>query len=175
MYVVALDNRQFGQHLNMTTGMYRPRRVFKDRLDCAVSVSGDQELDVYDVLNPANLLVMSVRVISSAARVSRRPRDRLCWLTRSRFTWREGRAVHRKMLGSSRFCVHTSFASELAESGYQSRKLRSPLATSCLRRGASRRCIATPMSSVRSCSHPIRSARWPSGDDVLSAIRGTDR
>src|SRR3989442_5048499 len=60
MYAVALDNRQFGQHLNLLTEMYRlRRRIFKDRLDWSVSVSGDLELDVYDALNPTYLLVMS--------------------------------------------------------------------------------------------------------------------
>src|SRR5258707_15568424 len=60
MHAVALDNRQFGQHLNLLTEMYRlRRRVFKDRLDWAVSVSGDLELDVYDALNPTYFLVMS--------------------------------------------------------------------------------------------------------------------
>jgi hypothetical protein len=38
MYAVALDNRQFGQQLNLLTEMYRlRRRVFKDRLGWASS------------------------------------------------------------------------------------------------------------------------------------------
>src|SRR5512140_1982520 len=60
MHAVALDNRQFGQHLDLLADMYRlRRRVFKDRLDWAVTVSGDMELDIYDALKPTYLLVMT--------------------------------------------------------------------------------------------------------------------
>ncbi|MEH2549173.1 N-acyl-L-homoserine lactone synthetase [Bradyrhizobium sp. AZCC 2262] len=53
MHVITLSNRQFGQHLGLLSEMYRlRRRVFRDRLDWSVSVSGDLELDVFDTLNP---------------------------------------------------------------------------------------------------------------------------
>src|SRR5260370_35927082 len=70
MYAVALDNRQFGQHLNLLTEMYRlRRRVFKDRLDWSVSVSGDLELDVYDALNPTYLIAVSDNAVVGCVRL----------------------------------------------------------------------------------------------------------
>jgi Autoinducer synthase len=53
MNVIALSQRQFGANLGCLAAMFRlRRRVFKERLDWSVSVSGDLELDVYDALNP---------------------------------------------------------------------------------------------------------------------------
>lgn len=119
MYAVALDNRQFGHHLNLLTEMYRlRRRVFKDRLDWAVSVSGDLELDVYDALNPTYLLVMSdegnlvggVRLLPTTGPTMLA--DTFPALLGGQETPRS-----EKILESSRFCVDTKLASELAENG----------------------------------------------------------
>jgi acyl homoserine lactone synthase len=60
MYAIALHTPQFGRHLNLLTSMYRlRRRVFKDRLDWSVAVSGDLEIDIYDALSPTYLLAVS--------------------------------------------------------------------------------------------------------------------
>src|SRR5712671_45456 len=70
MHVVALSNRQFGHHLALLAAMYRlRRRVFKDRLDWNVSISGDLELDVYDTLNPTYLVGMSDNVVIGCVRL----------------------------------------------------------------------------------------------------------
>jgi acyl homoserine lactone synthase len=119
MYAVALDNRHFGQHLNLLTEMYRlRRRVFKDRLDWAVSVSGDLELDVYDALNPTYLLVMSgegdlvgsVRLLPTAG-------PTMLGDTFPALLGGQAAPRSEKILESSRFCVDTKLASELAENG----------------------------------------------------------
>jgi N-acyl-L-homoserine lactone synthetase len=119
MHAVALDNLQFGQHLNLLTEMYRlRRRVFKDRLDWAVSVSGDLELDVYDALNPTYLLVMSDEG-SLVGGVRLLPTTGPTMLADTFPALLGGQpAPHsEKILESSRFCVDTKLASELAENG----------------------------------------------------------
>lgn len=119
MYAVALDNRQFGQHLNLLTEMYRlRRRVFKDRLDWAVSVSGDLELDVYDALNPTYLLVMSGEG-NLVGGVRLLPTTGPTMLADTFPALLGGQAAphSEKILESSRFCVDTRLASELAENG----------------------------------------------------------
>jgi acyl homoserine lactone synthase len=119
MYAVALDNRQFGQHLNLLTEMYRlRRRVFKDRLDWAVSVSGDLELDVYDALNPTYLLVMS-NDGNLVGGVRLLPTTGPTMLADTFPALLGGQAAphSEKILESSRFCVDTKLASELAENG----------------------------------------------------------
>jgi N-acyl-L-homoserine lactone synthetase len=119
MYAVALDNRHFGQHLNLLTEMYRlRRRVFKDRLDWAVSVSGDLELDVYDALNPTYLLVMSDEG-NLVGGVRLLPTTGPTMLADTFPALLGGQAAPRseKTLESSRFCVDTRLAPELAENG----------------------------------------------------------
>jgi N-acyl-L-homoserine lactone synthetase len=119
MYAVALDNRQFGQHLNLLTEMYRlRRRVFKDRLDWAVSVSGDLELDVYNALNPTYLVVMSDNG-NLVGGVRLLPTTGPTMLADTFPALLGGQAAphSEKILESSRFCVDTKLASELAENG----------------------------------------------------------
>jgi N-acyl-L-homoserine lactone synthetase len=119
MYAVALGNRQFGQHLNLLTEMYRlRRRVFKDRLDWAVSVSGELELDVYDTLNPNYLLVMSGEG-NLVGGVRLLPTTGPTMLADTFPTLLGGQAAphSEKILESSRFCVDTKLTSELAENG----------------------------------------------------------
>src|SRR5713226_3206815 len=119
MYAIALDNRQFGQHLNLLTEMYRlRRRVFKDRLDWAVSVSGDLELDVYDALNPTYLLVTSDKG-NLVGGVRLLPTTGPTMLADTFPALLGGQAAphSEKILESSRFCVDTRLASELAENG----------------------------------------------------------
>lgn len=119
MYAVALDNRQFGQRLNLLTEMYRlRRRVFKDRLDWAVSVSGDLELDVYDALNPTYLLVMSGEGnLVGGVRLLPTTGPTMLADTFPVLLGRQPAPRSEKILESSRFCVDTKLASELAENG----------------------------------------------------------
>ena len=119
MYAVALDNRHFGQHLDLLTEMYRlRRRVFKDRLDWTVSVSGDLELDVYDALNPTYLLVMSGED-NLVGGVRLLPTTGPTMLADTFPVLLGGQPAPRseRILESSRFCVDTKLASELAENG----------------------------------------------------------
>lgn len=119
MHAVAIDNHQFGQHFGLLTEMYRlRRRVFKDRLDWAVSISGDLELDVYDALNPTYLLVKSDQD-SLVGAVRLLPTTGPTMLADTFPALLGGHAVpcSERILESSRFCVDTKLASELAENG----------------------------------------------------------
>ncbi|MCK1281899.1 GNAT family N-acetyltransferase [Bradyrhizobium sp. 61] len=119
MQAIALGNHQFGQHLDLLTAMYRlRRRVFKDRLDWSVSVSGDLELDVYDALNPTYLIVTSNEgEVVGCVRFL--PTTGPTMLADTFSSLLDGQAMPRSdsILESSRFCIDTKLATELATNG----------------------------------------------------------
>lgn len=119
MFATALDQHLFGRHVGLLADMYRLRRqVFKDRLDWSVAVSGDMEVDLFDALNPTYLMVLSedsvvvgsVRLLPTVGPTMLADAFSLllgdCPVPRSE-----------KILESSRFCVDTKRASELAGNG----------------------------------------------------------
>jgi acyl homoserine lactone synthase len=119
MYAIALNNRTFGQHLELLTAMYRlRRRVFRERLNWTVSISGDIELDVYDTLNPTYLLVMTnANKVAGCVRLL--PSTGPTMLADTFSVLLDGQTAPRgeKILESSRFCVDTELVSELSEGG----------------------------------------------------------
>lgn len=119
MKVIALNHHQFDEHLNLLDTMYRlRRRIFKDRLDWSVSTSGDLEIDVYDVLNPTYLLVMQ-NAIEVVGCVRLLPTTGPTMLADTFSVLLDGRQPPRspRILESSRFCIDTQRANELAENG----------------------------------------------------------
>ncbi|GJD94470.1 acyl-homoserine-lactone synthase [Methylobacterium iners] len=57
---LTLTRHVFGRHLDLVAGMHRLRgRVFKDRLEWDVIVSGDMEIDRYDAEDATYLLVVA--------------------------------------------------------------------------------------------------------------------
>lgn len=119
MYAISLNSHQFGEHLNLLTAMYRLRsRVFKDRLDWSVSRSDGQEIDIYDVLNPTYLLVMS-NAADLIGCVRFLPSTGPMMLTDTFPVLLGGNASPRsgKILESSRFCVDTTLMAETAANG----------------------------------------------------------
>ena len=119
MLATALNHHAFGHHVDLLADMYRLRRhVFKDRLDWSVAVSGDMEVDLFDALKPTYLLVLSddgavvgsVRLLPTVGPT----------MLGDTFPFLLGdRPVPRseKVLESSRFCVDTKRASQLAGNG----------------------------------------------------------
>jgi acyl homoserine lactone synthase len=110
MHAIALHASQFGRHLDLLTSMYRLRcRVFKDRLNWRVSVSGDLEIDIYDVLSPTYILAVSeqdevlgcVRLLPTTGPTMLA--DTFADLLGNRAAPRDER-----ILESSRFCVDTN-------------------------------------------------------------------
>lgn len=119
MHVISLNSRDFGQHLDLLAAMFRlRRRVFKDRLDWAVSVSGDLELDVYDALNPTYLLAMSMRnEVVGCVRLLPTTGPTMLNDTFSSLLGEREAPRSREILESSRFCVDTKLAAELGQNG----------------------------------------------------------
>ncbi len=119
MNVIALKSCQFGEHLDLLAAMYRlRRRVFKERLDWSVSVSGEFELDLYDALNPVYLLVMSDdRTVVGCVRLL--PTTGPTMLAETFPVLLGGRPAPRddRILESSRFCIDTKLVAELADNG----------------------------------------------------------
>ena len=57
---LTLTRQTFGRNVDLVAGMHRLRgRVFKDRLDWDVTVSGDMEIDSYDAEDATYLLVVA--------------------------------------------------------------------------------------------------------------------
>jgi acyl homoserine lactone synthase len=119
MNVITLSQRQFGPNLDLLAAMYRlRRRVFKDRLDWSVSTSGGLELDVYDALNPTYLVVLSSEreVIGSVRLLPTTGPTMLSDTFPQLLTGLKAPRGHR-ILESSRFCVDTKLAVDVAENG----------------------------------------------------------
>jgi N-acyl-L-homoserine lactone synthetase len=111
MHVISLGIRQFGQHLGLLSEMYRLlRRIFKDRLDWSVSVSGDLELDVFDALNPTYLIAVSHDTVTGCVRLL--PTTGPTMLADTFPMLLDGQPAPRsdRILESSRFCVDTQLA-----------------------------------------------------------------
>ena len=119
MLATALDHYSFGKYVGLLAAMYRLRRnVFKDRLDWSVAVAGDMEVDLFDALNPTYLLVLtqdgavvgSVRLLPTVGPTMLA--DTFPLLLGDRPMPRSD-----KILESSRFCVDTKRAPQLAANG----------------------------------------------------------
>jgi N-acyl-L-homoserine lactone synthetase len=118
MHVISLSNPQFGRHLALVADMYRlRRRVFKDRLDWSVSVSGDLELDVYDTLNPTYLIAMNGTEAIGCVRLLPTTGPTMLADTFPLLLAGQAAPQSERILESSRFCVDTQRASAVAANG----------------------------------------------------------
>jgi acyl homoserine lactone synthase len=119
MHAIALHTPQFGRHLDLLATMYRMRRrVFKDRLDWSVSVSGEFELDVYDALGPTYLILTSDSA-EAVGSVRLLPTTGPTMLADTFPVLLGGAAppCDDRILESSRFCVDTTLAAEQTGNG----------------------------------------------------------
>lgn len=119
MNVIALSQRQFGLHLDLLAAMFRlRRRVFRDRLDWAVSVTGDLELDVYDALNPTYLVLMSgEREVVGCVRLLPTTGPTMLADTFPQLLAGLDPPRNSRILESSRFCIDTRLAAQPAGNG----------------------------------------------------------
>ncbi|MCC8937085.1 Acyl-homoserine-lactone synthase [Bradyrhizobium ivorense] len=119
MRAVVLHAPQFSRNLELLSAMYRMRRrVFKDRLDWSVSVSGEFELDVYDALGPTYLVLVSDTGQAIGA-VRLLPATGPTMLADTFPALLGGETAPRgdNILESSRFCVDTGRAAEQGSKG----------------------------------------------------------
>lgn len=119
MHVIALHASQFGRHLDLLTAMFRlRRRVFKDRLEWSVSVSGEFELDVYDALGPTYLLAVSpAGALVGSVRLLPTTGPTMLADTFPMLLGGHPAPGDHKSIESSRFCVDTSLVAEPAGKG----------------------------------------------------------
>ncbi|WP_194467845.1 acyl-homoserine-lactone synthase [Bradyrhizobium sp. CCBAU 53340] len=120
MHAIALHTSQFGRHLDFLTSMYQlRRRVFKDRLDWSVSVSGDLEIDVYDTLNPTYLLVISdENEVLGCVRLLPTTGPNMLADTFTHLLGNRAAPSDVGILESSRFCVDTERSVDPGQSGF---------------------------------------------------------
>jgi acyl homoserine lactone synthase len=119
MNVIALSQRQFGHNLDLLAAMFRlRRRVFKERLDWTVSVSGDLELDVYDALNPTYLVMpSSKREVVGCVRLLPTTGPTMLADTFPQLLNGQAPARSHRIVESSRFCIDTSLVAEAGGHG----------------------------------------------------------
>ncbi|UWU80536.1 GNAT family N-acetyltransferase [Bradyrhizobium huanghuaihaiense] len=119
MLATALNHHAFGQHVDLLADMYRLRRqIFKDRLDWSVAVSGDMEVDLFDALSPTYLLVLTDDgAVVGSVRLLRTVGPNMLADTFPFLLGDSPVPRSEKVLESSRFCVDTHRASQLAGNG----------------------------------------------------------
>lgn len=120
MHAIALQTSQFGRHLDFLASMYRlRRRVFRDRLDWSVSVSGDLEIDIYDALSPTYLLAVSdEREVLGCVRLLPTVGPTMLAETFAGLLGNRAAPRDERILESSRFCVDTERTVELGRKGF---------------------------------------------------------
>lgn len=70
MQVLELNRANSGANIGLLMGMHRLRRkVFKDRLEWAVSVTGDLEMDRFDALDASYLIVKDKNSVLGSVRL----------------------------------------------------------------------------------------------------------
>lgn len=119
MHAIVLETSAFGRHLDLLTSMYRlRRRVFKDRLDWSVSVSGDLEIDIYDALSPTYLLAVSAdNEVLGCVRLLPTTGPTMLVDTFPSLLGKQTAPRDDRILESSRFCVDTTRSVEASPNG----------------------------------------------------------
>ncbi|WP_035971274.1 acyl-homoserine-lactone synthase [Bradyrhizobium sp. WSM3983] len=119
MHAIALHTSEFGRHLNVLTSMYRlRRRIFKDRLDWSVSISGDMEIDVYDALSPTYILAVSEQQeVLGCVRLLPTTGPTMLADTFGNLLGNRAAPRDERILESSRFCVDTGRTFEASRHG----------------------------------------------------------
>jgi acyl homoserine lactone synthase len=117
--VITLTRHECGANLALLSGMHRLRRkVFKDRLDWDVSVTGDFEIDSFDTVDPTYLLAVTRRqAVVGCVRLL--PTTGPNMLADTFPMLLDGRPAPRSatIIESSRFCVDTENSARLADNG----------------------------------------------------------
>ncbi|MBJ7402575.1 MAG: GNAT family N-acetyltransferase [Bradyrhizobium sp.] len=118
MKVIARTRMALLHDSELTMGMHRLRaRVFKERLDWDVSVTGGMEIDQYDAFRPTYLLVVERREVVGCVRLL--PTTGRNMLADTFPVLLDGHAAPRaaSIWESSRFCVDTKNVAATAANG----------------------------------------------------------
>jgi len=119
MKAIAITRSDYGAQVDLIAGMHRLRhQVFKERLDWAVSVVGDKEIDAFDALGPTYLMVITdSRKVVGCARLLPTTGPYMLADTFPELLAGEPPPCAGDLLESSRFCVDTSASEELGPGG----------------------------------------------------------
>jgi len=118
MQVVELSRAGYGANISLLMGMHRLRRkVFKDRLDWSVSITGDLEMDCFDTLDASYLVVADRGVVLGCVRLL--PTTGPNMLADTFPELLDGSPAQRSNLiaESSRFCVDTEATAVTTDGG----------------------------------------------------------
>mgnify|MGYP002784091661 FL=1 len=160
MQVLELNRANIGADIGLLMGMHRLRRkVFKDRLEWAVSVSGDLEMDRYDALDASYLIVKDRSSVLGSVRLLPTSGPNMLADTFPELLDGGSAPSCDSIAESSRFCVDTSATDTVTEGGL--RQATFMLFAGMLEWGRARdlRSIAT-VTDVR-MERILRRAGWP--------------
>ncbi|MER9585366.1 acyl-homoserine-lactone synthase [Mesorhizobium sp. M0276] len=119
MSIISITHSDYPEFPDLIAGMHRLRhRVFRDRLNWDVSVSGDMEIDAYDALKPTYIIAVdeSGSVVGCARLL---PTTGPMMLANTFPVLLGSNPFPRsdKIFESSRFCVDTSSADSVSATG----------------------------------------------------------
>jgi len=119
MRVIPVSHAEYSDFPDLITGMHRLRcRVFRDRLNWDVSVSGDMEIDAYDALKPTyTIAVNDSGSVVGCARLLPTTGPTMLASTFPALLGSSPSPRSDKIFESSRFCVETSAADSVTATG----------------------------------------------------------
>jgi acyl homoserine lactone synthase len=160
MQVLELNRANSGANIGLLMGMHRLRRkVFKDRLEWAVSVTGDLEMDRFDALDASYLIVKDKNSVLGSVRLLPTTGPNMLADTFPELLDGGSAPNCDSIAESSRFCVDTTATDAITEGGL--RQATFMLFAGMLEWGRARdlRSIAT-VTDVR-MERILRRAGWP--------------
>nr|WP_054211329.1 acyl-homoserine-lactone synthase [Bosea vaviloviae] len=160
MQVLELNRANSGANVGLLMGMHRLRRkVFKDRLEWAVSLTGDLEMDRYDALDASYLIVKEGNSVLGSVRLLPTTGPNMLADTFPELLDGGSAPSCNLIAESSRFCVDTTATDTITEGGL--RQATFMLFAAMLEWGRARdlRAIAT-VTDVR-MERILRRAGWP--------------
>lgn len=160
MQVLELNRANSGANIGLLMGMHRLRRkVFKDRLEWAVSVTGDLEMDRFDALDASYLIVKDENSVLGSVRLLPTTGPNMLADTFPELLDGGIAPSCDSIAESSRFCVDTTATDTVTEGGL--RQATFMLFAAMLEWGRARglRSIAT-VTDVR-MERILRRAGWP--------------
>lgn len=161
MHVLAVPQSNYAAHLDLIMDMHRlRRRVFKDRLDWDVSVSGDMEIDPYDALGPVHLIQVSDEG-SVIGCVRLLPTTGPTMLANTFPALLDGQEPPRdpRIVESSRFCVDTERAARSGKRGL--RQATSALFAAMIEWGLTQDVSAIVTVTDTRVERILRRSSWP--------------
>lgn len=119
MRILSVTHSDYSEFPDLIAGMHRlRRRVFRDRLNWDVSVSGDMEIDAYDALGPTYIVAVDeTNSVVGCARLLPTTGPTMLGNTFSVLLESNPSPRSVRIFESSRFCVDTNLTEDVAAAG----------------------------------------------------------